>query len=510
MSLLGVRPRPTNELWERKIQMLEFIVGLAVGLILLIVGRRRDSEKLRRLFSRVEDRQPLPDLGYDTQLASAIATRQAQAATLSEQLQDFRQVLQNAPVGYLEVDEENRLLWCNHRAQEYLDIDQGDYAQPPLLLAVVRSYELDQLVDRTRKRQEICESCWTFNSISTDPSNYLERPAYPLQGHGLPIGRGHVGVFLANRQEAVMLAQQRDRWISDVAHELKTPLTSIRLVAETLQSRVAPDLTLWVDRLLDEVIRLSRLVDDVLNMSNLEQRQKASQSEPGEDADLVSLVQAAWQSLEPLAGLKHVDLIYEGPSQLIAQVNVSLMHRVFFNLMSNAVKYSPAGECVRVRLSTSIGLEAQNTPEDTHRNHLKTQSSINSDTASAPVGVAGAAGLRPGILIEVFDSGVGLAEKDLPYVFDRFYRADPARSREEKSDNFVVDGVEARGEGGQSRLKSAEIAEISGSGTGLGLAIVKQIVMSHEGRVDANNDPETGGGWLRVWLPSGRLVETVA
>lgn len=481
--------------------MLRFIVGLSIGLCfglaMLLASRRRDNAKLKRLLSRVEERQPLPDIGYDAQLASAIASQQAQSETLNEQLQDLRGVLKNAPLGYLQVDEENRLLWCNQRAQEFLDIDQGDYAQPRLLLAVVRSYELDQLVERTRRRQMPCEACWTFNSISTDPFNYLERPAYPLQGYGLPMSYGHVGVFLENRQEAVSLARQRDRWISDVAHELKTPLTSIRLVAETLQSRVEPALTSWVDRLLNEVIRLSRLVDDVLNMSHLEQRQNSKPIEAGEDVDLVNLVQVAWQSLEPLAQLKQVELSYEGPEQLIAQVNAGLMHRAFFNLMSNAVKYSPSDHCIQVRLSTAMSPDPK-APSGSSTGISSGLPSGFSSGITSGVNSDITFETEPGILIEVIDAGIGLAEKDLPHVFDRFYRADPARSRVEGSEDH------ARAVG----LNSAKIADLSSSGTGLGLAIVRQIVVSHEGRVDAKNSPETGGGWLRVWLPGNRLVKT--
>lgn len=438
--------------------MLEFIVGLAIGLAILGIHRRRYDAKLRRLLHRLEDRQPLSTLGYDAQIASAIADQQSHIDTLSEQVKDFRQLLKQAPVGYLQVDEENRLLWCNQRAQEFLDIAQGDYERPRLLLAVVRSYELDQLVERTRQTQEICEARWTFNSISTDPFNYLERPAYPLQGYGLPISSGHVGVFLENKQEAVSLAQQRDRWISDVAHELKTPLTSIRLVAETLESRVAPELLSWVERLLKEVIRLSRLVDDVLNMSNLEQQQ--ARIEDGEAIDLVASIQAAWQSIEPLAKLKQLNLDYQGPPKLMASVSASLMHRVFYNLLSNAVKYSPSAQAIQVRLSTPTSSEPID-PDDAY------------------------------ILIEVIDAGDGLAEKDLPHVFDRFYRADPARSR--------------KGSESVTAENDLEIAELSSSGTGLGLAIVRQIVESHQGWVEAKNDSETGGARLRLWLPGKRL-----
>lgn len=456
--------------------LLGFFLGLVVGITFLVLDRRRYDAKLKRLLARIEDRQPLSTLGYSAQLASAIGEQQAQLDRLMQQNREFRQLLQNAPVGYLQLDDENRLLWCNQKAQEYLDIDRGDYAEPRLLLAVVRSFELDQLVERTRQAQTVCEARWTFNSISTDPSNYLERPAYPLQGYGVPLNQGQVGVFLENNQEAVLMAQQRDRWISDVAHELKTPLTSIRLVAETLQSRVEPKLLSWVERLLKEVIRLSKLVDGVLSMNSLEQGHSPLQDEA--DTDLVPLIYAAWQSVEPLAKLKQLELTYQGPHKLVATVNASLIHGVLFNLLSNAIKYSPAHQTIQLRLGLAQASGARRPPASALR-----EGSLNMDARH--------------ILLEVIDAGVGFAEKDLAHVFDRFYRGDPARSRDQNvssPDKAVTEGV--------------EMAELTSSGSGLGLAIVRQVAMSHQGWVEAKNDPETGGGCLSVWLPNKRLVET--
>ena len=427
--------------------LIGFIVGLAIGLTALAINQRRWSVRLKQLFDRLEGRQLVPNFGYDAQLASAIGDQNNQIAELSTQLRDFRQLLKKAPVGYLQVDEENRLLWCNQRAQEFLDIAQEEYETPRLLLAVVRSYELDQLIEQTRQTGELCEASWTFNSISTDPFNYLERPAYPLKGYGVPMLNAQVGVFLENKQEAVLLAQQRDRWISDVAHELKTPLTSIRLVAETLQSRVPSDLITWVDRLLKEVIRLSVLVDDVLQMSRLEQRDSETER-VATKSDLVASIEAAWQGIEPLAQIKHLSLEYGGPNTLMVSVDAHLMHGVLFNLLSNAVRYSPTQGVIYVRVSVA----------------------------------------ESRVLLEVIDEGSGMSKKDLPYVFDRFYRGDLARTRDETTD---AAGME----------RATGIAKLSSSGTGLGLAIVKQVIEAHGGSVEAKNHPEKGGAWLQVWLP---------
>jgi two-component system phosphate regulon sensor histidine kinase PhoR len=157
---------------------------------------------------------------------------------------NLEHILQQAPIGYLQVDDENRLIWCNEEANRLLKMNQasiGTVAPPRLLIEVARSYELDALIDETRQKQIPCQQEWMLYRISPDPLHPKEEPTYPLKGLAIPLGLEQVGVFLENRQEAALLVQQRDRWTSDVAHELKTPLTSIRLVAETLQSRIDPE-----------------------------------------------------------------------------------------------------------------------------------------------------------------------------------------------------------------------------------------------------------------------------
>ncbi|WP_407658823.1 sensor histidine kinase [Leptothoe spongobia] len=405
----------------------------------LLVSRQRSGARRKALLERIRIQPEAQFFSYEAQIASAIANQSTAVSDLQAEIDETNLVLQRSPFGYLKVDEENRLLWCNAKARELLGIEQTDYTSPKLLLAIARSYELDQLIEETRTTKTECKKDWTLRSISPDPANVLEGPVYPLSGYGIPLSQGNVGVFLENRQEAVMLAQQRDRWTSDVAHELKTPLTSIRLVGETLRNRIDPSLITWADRLLQEVNRLSALVDDMLSLSHLEQQPPQRL----EDTDLVGILRQAWQSLEPQAKQQENCLEYQGPDNAIASVNSGLIYRMVINLLDNALKYSPPGQGIYARLQESTE------------------------------------GAMPGLLLDVFDCGEGFLEKDLPFVFDRFYRSDTSRSRS-----------------GSDMLSN---------GTGLGLSIVQKIVESHQGLVKAQNHPETGGAWLQVWLPKSSV-----
>ena len=447
-------------------QFLWFLLGLLVGLCLLVWRQVAANARLKALLRKFRVSSWSDALSFTSQLANAIAGQERHIKGLEDQLDEYRQILQAAPVGYIQVDDENQLIWCNAQASHLLSIEQpmrGYAAGPQLLLELVRSYELDHLIDQTRQTQKPCQQEWVLHSVSPDPADISERPSYPLRGYGFPLSGGEVGVFLENRQEIFILTQQRDRWTSDVAHELKTPLTSIRLVAETLKPRVAPSLQGWLDRLLNEVIRLGDLVEAVLNISRLQGQN--FQGLNTKVVDLPDLIHVAWQSLEPLARVKHLQLAYKGPDHLLMQLDESLMHRALINLMDNAVKYSPPRQLIEVRVSDE---------------KIKTSS-----------GKA----ICQNIIIEIVDAGSGFLEKDLPYIFERFYRADPARSRISPNAGIIP------------KPPPHPMAEGTSSGTGLGLAIVRQIVEAHQGTVLANNHPDTGGGWLKIYLP-GKLLQS--
>jgi two-component system, OmpR family, phosphate regulon sensor histidine kinase PhoR len=416
------------------VNLASFLFGLAIGSSSILLYRMR-------LRNRLQQKMRRGGLSFSSQLIQTISDLEAQQQQLTQELIGLNQVINEGPLGYLRVDGDNQLLECNSIALKLLNIQ--DYPQnslPRLLLELVRSYELDQLIEQARSSQISGQKDWTFHPVSVDVVNVSAQIDCPLRGHAFPIANQQVVVLLESRQEAVLLSQQRDRWTSDVAHELKTPLTSIRLVAETLQTRVDPGLRQWVDRLLKEVIRLSVLVQEILDLSQLES--EAAQSLKLAPIDLPQLIQSTWQSLEPLSRDRQINLDYRGPTGLIIQGDEARIFRVLINLLANSLKYSPNQQNIRVDLELL---------ENTSPHQIQ---------------------------LNIIDAGSGFSETDLACVFERFYRGDPARARHHES-----------------------TSENTSSGSGLGLAIVRQILDRHQATIIAKNHPETGGAWIQITMP---------
>jgi two-component system phosphate regulon sensor histidine kinase PhoR len=152
------------------------------------------------------------------------------------------------------------------------------------------------------------------------------------------------------------------------------------------------------------------------------------------------------------------------------------MHRVLINLLDNSIKYSPSSQSITVKVS----LQA---PTQDDELDAKEQQ----------------------VCLEIIDAGPGFPEGALPYVFERFYRVDPARSRwvslgEPNNFPSLKENIANVTDHNQDYEHDRFVQQHRNS-SGLGLAIVKQIVEAHQGCVSANNHPETGGAWLTVYLP---------
>jgi len=421
---------------------LGFLLGLVVGLGFWVWQQVHLNWYVERLL------QPLNSRSYETnhiklllrpRLRHDMSMVNKQRQDLQQSLSMYKELLDFAPVGYLQVDEENQLLWCNQQAREILYLQRWQPGQVRLLLELVRSYELDQLIEQTRDWQKPQVQEWVFHPSCEDAREMTAVKSMFLRASSLPLTTGQVGVFLENCQSVLDMKQERDRSFSDLAHELRTPLTAIRLVVETLQTRLEPPLDRWVNRLMQEVDRLINLVQSWLELTQMENNPTMQLNL--EMVEMRSLILSAWETLEPIAQRQSLGINYTGLENIYIQADKSQLYQVFVNLLDNSIKYSPA--------ETTIDIETK---------------IISTDNGQM-------------LEINIIDSGIGFAVADLPHVFERFYRGDKARYRSPLNEVNSTTGI---------------------AGSGLGLAIVQQIIIAHNGAIKAMNHPETGGAWVQL------------
>lgn len=423
--------------------LIEFFLGLGLGAGVVFWRQQRLKKQMRSLLRSLQQEAGVEEVSLSivSQLRRGITLANQRQQELEIELDAWEQLLAKAPMGYLQVDEENQLVWCNEQARQLLQIDRWQPGQVRLLLELVRSYELDRLIEQCRTSGQGSVREWVFYP---DVSQGTRSPPESLflRASSLPLSQGQVGVYIENRQPYIELTQRRDVFISDLAHELRTPLTSIHLVAEALQSYFSSGdvaqnprqamLRRWVDQMLGESDRLIGLVQDWLELSQLEI--DPSQQLNYQTVELGGLINSVWRTLEPLAQLKQLSLNYSASGEIEIQGDRSRLTQVFINLFDNALKHSPTQSAIRVVVS-----------------HVAKE-----------------------IQIDVIDSGSGFAEADLPHVFERLYRGDASRTREENSPSVS-------------------------NGCGLGLAIAKTIILAHGGSIQALNHP-TGGAWIQIKL----------
>jgi two-component system phosphate regulon sensor histidine kinase PhoR len=425
--------------------LLGFLLGLAVGLgfwVWQLVHLNWYLERLLQPLNSPSQKMTNIKLLLRPRLRQEIAIVNRQRQDLQQSLSTYQELLDFAPLGYLQVDEENQLLWCNQQAREILYLQRWQPGQVRLLLELVRSYELDQLIEQTRDWQKPQVQEWVFHPPCEDAKVMTQLKSMFLRASTLPLPTGQVGVFLENCQPVLDIKQERDRSFSDLAHELRTPLTAIRLVVETLLTRLEPPLDRWVNRLMQEVDRLINLVQSWLELTQIENNPTMQLNL--EMVEMRSLIASAWQTLEPIAQLQSLSIAYSGLESIKIQGDKSRLYQVFVNLLDNSIKYSPP--------ATTIHIETKIITVD-HRQILE---------------------------INIIDAGIGFAISDLPHVFERFYRGDKARYRSPVNEVNFTTGI---------------------AGSGLGLAIVQQIVIAHGGSIQAMNHPDTGGAWIRVQFP---------
>ena len=242
--------------------------------------------------------------------------------------------------------------------------------------------------------------------------------------------RGAV-MTLQDATQAVAYQDLRSQFVANVSHELRTPLTGLRGMLEALEDPdIPPDMRAdFVSRSRFETERLEALIDDILFLSELE----AAQGDPsGERSDMGAIAHVVVDELQGEAGEQAVALAAEADEGLWTPLTDRMAHTVLRNLAENAVRYAGTGSTAMVRVRR-VGGDVE---------------------------------------VEVQDDGLGIPEKDVPHVFERFYRADPSRSR---------------------RL----------GGTGLGLSIVKHIAERLGGSASVTSR-EGFGTIVTVTIPAAR------
>lgn len=184
--------------------------------------------------------------------------------------------------------------------------------------------------------------------------------------------------------------QSRDEFVSNVSHELKTPITSIRVLADSLMGMEEVPVELYREFMADisvEIDRESKIIDDLLSLVKMD---KSVAELNVAQLDINGLVQQILKRLRPIARMLNVELIFESIRDVTADADEVKLSLAINNLVENAIKYNVEGGWVRVTLDADHKF----------------------------------------FYVKVSDSGIGIPEEFQGHVFDRFYRVDKARSRE--------------------------------------------------------------------------------
>lgn len=210
--------------------------------------------------------------------------------------------------------------------------------------------------------------------------------------------------------------ERRKKFVSNVSHELRTPMTSMKIVSDTLLSAPSWEEAVYREFMVDinsEIDRLNKIIDSLLYLVKVEK----DEIELDYSETYVNyLLEWVVKTIKPIAHTKHIEIELLSNPKIQMQIDQDKMQQCLLNIIGNAVKYTP--ELGNVWVALEDGKES--------------------------------------VTISVKDNGIGIPEKDLPYIFDRFYRVDEARARKT-------------------------------GGTGLGLAISQQIIQLHQGSIHVSS-----------------------
>lgn len=398
------------------------VLGVA-ALLSLLVSRRivRPLERMRRGadrfaegdFSRQLPRSRTVEVNALADALNQMATQlEDRLDTVIEERNQREAVLSSMVEGVAAVDPGGSIISLNKAAAEFFDVLEPENAAGRSLEEVFRNERLQKFTAEVLQGQETqeCEM-----SVGPEPY-YLQVRGTNLYGsQGDRIG----AVFVFNNITNIRkLENMRRDFVANVSHEIKTPITSIKGFAETLLDGAIKDKK-RAERFLRIAVkhadRLTAIIDDLLVLSRLEQ-QGDQDGVQMSNMVLAGIVRSAVAICAKRAKEKNIKVKVDCPEDIAASINAPLLEQALINLLSNAIKYSEPERDVKINVFEQDGC----------------------------------------VVLSVVDQGFGIEEEHLSRLFERFYRVDKGRSRQE-------------------------------GGTGLGLAIVKHIAQAHGGTVDVQS-----------------------
>ena len=370
------------------------------------------------------------------QLGSAFNTLSARIERSQEQSESERRrldsVLSHMTDGVIATDRHGNVSIINQMAQDFLNLSADEAINKPIsqVLGLGDDYTSQDLISSQSDMQV------TVNKGT--PDEMILHASFTLIKRVTGFVSGAVCV-LHDVTEQIKNEDEQRQFVSNVSHELRTPLTSVRAYIEALSEgawkdpEIAPK---FLQVTQEETERMIRMVNDLLVLSRMDRGTTKLELEWVNFTDFVSHLLNRFDMIvehdkkDPKTNEKKYEIKRElGNQALWIEIDTDQMMRVIDNIMNNAIKYSPDGGTITVRLKQN----------------------------------------QNWVLLSISDQGLGIPRKDLGKIFDRFYRADKARSR-------------AQG------------------GTGLGLAIAKEIVTAHGGRIWADSR-EGHGSTFYISLP---------
>jgi two-component system, OmpR family, phosphate regulon sensor histidine kinase PhoR len=390
--------------------------GAAVALVLRgalheLVKTTRDvvRDPSRRIASDAADADEVRELAEWINFLADDAARSQRALARERML--LAAVADGLTQGVIAVDGEHRIELLNDAARKMLGVTSSPVGEP--LIDFVRVPELFDLIDG--------DVAATAEVQLPNTPRALIRTARKWGGDGRVL-------LLEDVTAMRRLETMRRDFVANVSHELRTPVAVIRANAETLMAGAKDDPAIagkLVDGLHRNAERLARILADLLDLSRLDAGQYRLELSA---VPVEPVIEQALTAVEPQAAQRKVTITVAVPGALAVHADPKALDHILVNLIDNGVKYG--------RPDGHVWVEARATGDD--------------------------------VRIEVRDDGPGIADKHRARVFERFYRADPSRSRE-------------------------------AGGTGLGLSIVKHLVESMGGDVGVEpNAPQGSIFWLRL------------